>query len=181
MKEARMYAAAAHHEDKGFLITGGQNGWNNRHSSTEITKDGVTFEDFTPLPRALSYHCMVALNDPADGDFFVAGGYPTSKRAFIHKGNQWDEMAEMPTARYRKKPSLEIENELICLKHFIAGLMCGPVRASPGGRVEKIVAAGGRDIGSYLDKVEIYDITGNTWTKGGLSGVVKKSTCIAAV
>ena len=105
MKEARMYAAAAHHEDKGFLITGGK-GNGGRLSSTEITKDGVTFEDFTPLPIALSSHCMVALNDPADGDFFLAGGYTSSqsKRAFIHKGNQWDEMAEMPTARYGKKP-----------------------------------------------------------------------------
>ena len=49
------------------------------------------------------------------------------------------------------------------LKNFIAGLMCGPVRASPGGRVDKIVAAGGFG----LDKVEIFDITGNTWATGG--------------
>ena len=56
------------------------------------------------------------------------------------------------------------------MRHFIAGLMCGPVRASPGGRVEKIVAAGGDD-GSwiYTDKVEIYDITDNTWATGGLT------------
>ena len=111
MKEARMYAAAAHHEDKGFLITGGQNGWNNRHSSTEITEDGVTFEDFTPLPIALERHCAVALNDEDDGDFFVAGGYNSdrqeSKRAFIHKGNHWNETTEMPTARQSKKQSLE--------------------------------------------------------------------------
>ena len=49
--------------------------------------------------------------------------------------------------------------------------MCGPVRASPGGRVEKIVAAGGQAYSGgryvYYDKVEIYDITGNTWTRGG--------------
>ena len=46
--------------------------------------------------------------------------------------------------------------------------MCGPVRTSPGGRVEKIVAAGGWKSGSgYLDKVEIFDITGNTWATGG--------------
>ena len=50
------------------------------------------------------------------------------------------------------------------MKHFIAALMCGPVRASPGGRVEKIVAAGGWP---YTDKVEIFDITGNTWATGG--------------
>ena len=57
------------------------------------------------------------------------------------------------------------------MRHFIAVLMCGPVRASPGGRVEKIVAAGGMDwvdrIGwDYFDIVEIYDITGNTWAIG---------------
>ena len=52
------------------------------------------------------------------------------------------------------------------MKHFIAGLMCGPVRESPGGRVEKIVAAGGRD-GGHVVKVEIFDITGNSWATGG--------------
>ena len=170
MKEERAYAAAAHHEDKGFIITGGVNG-NGWLSSTEITKDGVTFEDFTPLPIALYTHCMVALNDADAGDFFVAGGSSSSysKRAFIHKGGQWNETTEMPTARSSKKPSLEKENELICLKHFIAALMCGPVRASPGGRVEKIVAAGGRAYSGgwkYYNKVEIYDITGNTWAAG---------------
>ena len=44
--------------------------------------------------------------------------------------------------------------------------MCGPVRTIPVGRVEKIVAAGGYD-GSRLDKVEVYDITSNTWETGG--------------
>ena len=106
MKEKRGYSAAAHHETKGFLITGGY-GIGGRLSSTEITKDGVTFEDFTPLPIALERHCAVALNDEDEGDFFVAGGYPTSKRAFIHKGNHWNETTEMPTARHSKKQSLE--------------------------------------------------------------------------
>ena len=50
-------------------------------------------------------------------------------------------------------------------KLFLAALMCGPVRASPGGKVEKVVAAGGWD-DSRLDKVEIYDITSNTWETG---------------
>ena len=44
--------------------------------------------------------------------------------------------------------------------------MCGPVRASPGGRVEKIVAGGGGG-SSLVDKVEVYDITSNTWETGG--------------
>ena len=107
MKEARWKAAAAHHIDKGFLITGGWDG--SRHSSTEITKDGVTFEDFTPLPIALYAHCMVALNDDEDGDFFVAGGWTGryNKRAFIHNGSHWNEMTEMPTGRRSKKQSLE--------------------------------------------------------------------------
>ena len=45
---------------------------------------------------------------------------------------------------------------------FIAGLMCGAIRAGPGGRVDKIVTAGG----SGLDIVEVYDITTNTWETG---------------
>ena len=52
--------------------------------------------------------------------------------------------------------------------------MCGPVRTSPGGRVEKIVAAGGaayyHSDGNrwiYYDIVEIFDITRNTWATGG--------------
>ena len=174
MKEKRGYSAAAHHEKKGFLITGGlwyqSKPYTSRYlSSCEITKDGLTFEDFTPLPIGLWHHCAVALNDDNDeGDFFVAGGdnRQKPKRTFIHKSNQWNEMTQMPTGRQGKKPSLEIENELTCLKHFIAGLMCGPVRASQGGRVEKIVAAGGQD-SNLLDRVDIYDITRNTWMRGG--------------
>ena len=117
MKEARFNAAAAHHEDKGFLITGGWGSKDgsdpkNRLPSTEITKDGVTFEYFTPLPVAYQELCMVALNDEDDGDFFVAGGWDggrdSIKRAFIHKGNQWNEITPMPTARRGKKPSLEM-------------------------------------------------------------------------
>ena len=41
--------------------------------------------------------------------------------------------------------------------------MCGPVRASPGGTVEKIVAAGG----SLDHSVEVYDIANNIWVAGG--------------
>ena len=170
MKEKRSYSAAAHHEKKGFIITGGYDD-SRRLASSEITKDGVTFEDFTPVPIGLHGHCMVALNDPADSDFFITGGYYSgnSKRAFIHKiSHWWVDVAEMSLGRRGKKPSLEMENEFIYLNHFIADLMCGPVRASPGGRVEKIVAAGGwLGSGYYRTEVEIYDITGNTWTKGG--------------
>ena len=45
--------------------------------------------------------------------------------------------------------------------------MCGPVRASPGERVEQIVVAGGiPGTGGYSDRVEVYDISGNTWATG---------------
>ena len=44
--------------------------------------------------------------------------------------------------------------------------MCGPVWASQGARVEKIVAAGGGDDLSYFDRVEIFDITSNKWATG---------------
>ena len=45
--------------------------------------------------------------------------------------------------------------------------MCGPVRMSPGGRVEQIVAASGYG-GS--DTVEVYDIALDTWTTGMSNG-----------
>ena len=45
--------------------------------------------------------------------------------------------------------------------------MCGPVRASPGGRVEKIVAAGGRVTAATRHSVEVYDIANNIWVAGG--------------
>ena len=104
MNEVRGYSKAAHHQELGFLVTGGS--WPDGKSTTEVTKDGVTFEVFTPLPIALVLHCLVAL-DGDGGDFFVGGGYDGSnnnKRAFIHSGNQWVEMREMPTARRCKKP-----------------------------------------------------------------------------
>ena len=68
-------------------------------------------------------------------------------------------------------PKLSAQNET-SLKLFPAGLVCGPVRASQGGAVEKIVTAGGRETGSFTgwtasQKVEIYDITANTWEPGG--------------
>ena len=54
---------------------------------------------------------MVAL-DGDDGEFFVAGGYgrdpmeggwKTLNRAFIHRGNNWDDVAQMATARASKR------------------------------------------------------------------------------
>ena len=51
-----------------------------------------------------------------------------------------------------------------------ADLMCGPVRANSGSRVEKIVAAGGGGCGSgcgwFTNMVEVYDISSNTWETG---------------
>ena len=69
----------------------------------------------------------------------------------------------MKQSREGKKPNLEMKNE-INLTLCIAGLKCGPVRASPGGRVEKIVAAGGyTQAYKYTSIVEVYDIASNTW------------------
>ena len=43
-------------------------------------------------------------------------------------------------------------------------MMCCPVRDSPGGTVQKIIAAGG---GWFpTDIVEVYDISLNTWETG---------------
>ena len=103
MSAPRFKAGAAHHHVLGFLVSGGAPGL---QRTTEVTKDGITFEAFTPLPIGVQAPCAVALGGD-DGDFFVGGGYdgsPHSKRAFIHRGNQWVEMREMPTARRCKKP-----------------------------------------------------------------------------
>ena len=53
----------------------------------------------------------------------------------------------------------------------IADLLCGPVRALKGGRVEKVVAAGGNGIlvsgrWGHMVSVEVYDIASNTWETG---------------
>ena len=68
-------------------------------------------------------------------------------------------------------PKLSAQNET-SLKVCPAGLECGPVRASQGGAVEKIVAAGGRETISLTgwtasQKVEIYEIASDRWVTGG--------------
>ena len=101
LNEDRFKAAAAHHIELGFLITGGEY----RKSSTEITADGVTWDLFTPLPINLYGHCLVAL-DSDYGDFFIVGGRSSrdfEKRSFIHKNSQWTEVKAMPTPRSGKK------------------------------------------------------------------------------
>ena len=101
MKEARRSFAAAHHEVKGFLVTGGHS--NAFLSSTEITVDGITFVDFTPLPFAVRDHCLVALDGYDDRDFFLTGGVtsytPHNNRALVYRDSQWVEVTQMPTAR----------------------------------------------------------------------------------
>jgi len=157
MNEARLNAVGAHHPQLGFLVSGGSNASYHGDpsgsilSSTEVSTDGRTFSAYTPLPIELSGHCMVAL-DGDDGEFFLAGGrdgLSELDRAFIHRNNAWVEVAAMPTAR--------------------KDLMCGPVRASPGGRVQKIIAAGGSSYHRYDMSnftVEVYDISLNTWETG---------------
>ena len=53
-------------------------------------------------------------------------------------------------------------------KLCIAAHMCGPVRASPGEKIEQIVVAGGIVSKStpVIDTIEVYDISSNTWTTG---------------
>ena len=68
-------------------------------------------------------------------------------------------------------PKLSAQNET-SIKLCPAGLECGPIRASQGGAVEKIVAAGGRETHAFSgwtasQKVEIYDIASDRWETGG--------------
>ena len=43
------------------------------------------------------------------------------------------------------------------------------MRGSAGGRIEKIIAAGGFD-SRVLSTVEVYDLSTDTWTKGMVDG-----------
>ena len=112
---------------------------------------------------------MVALDGNDDAYFFVAGGWTGSRdtnKAFVYKGSQWVGVSNMPTARRGKKPRLHIQNEFY-FKLCLAGLVCGPVRVRPGHKVDKVVAAGGASRHSGdLSKVEIYDVSRNTWVTG---------------
>ena len=108
MNEARRYAAGAHHPQLGFLVSGGWDG--NWLASTEISEDGRTFRAHTPLPIRLSHHCMVALVGD-DGEFFLAGGssWTYSRKVFIHRGSQWDEVEPMPTPRQCMKSNSKMQ------------------------------------------------------------------------
>ena len=93
------WAAAAHHRELGFLIAGHHPYPSiNLGHLLQITTDGVTFDQFTPLPNEGAASCLVAL-DSDFGNFFACG----TRGAFIHKTNQWTEVAEMPTPRSGKK------------------------------------------------------------------------------
>ena len=114
MNEPRAHPGGAHHPELGFLVSGGGHGY----KSTEITTDGITFVDFTPIPIKIYAHCSVALDGRDDGEFFYAGGHEWAEdwgvqwgergteRAYIHRANQWEEVTPMPTTRRCKKSNL---------------------------------------------------------------------------
>ena len=109
MNEPRAHPGGAHHPELGFLVSGGGHGF----KSTEITTDGITFVDYTPIPIALYAHCSVALDGRDDGEFFYAGGHERvgggergTERAYVHRANQWEEVTPMPTTRRCKKSNL---------------------------------------------------------------------------
>ena len=108
MREKRAASAGAFHPEHGWLISGGFDG-PRRFSSCEVTRDGISFEEFPALPNTIHGHSIVAL-DGDNGDFLVTGGDISiqlrSARTFIFK-NEWTEVARMPTARYSKKPNLQ--------------------------------------------------------------------------
>lgn len=125
MTQARYGHAAAHHQNLGFLITGGE-GISGTSKSTEITKDGVTFKAFEPLSIGLINHCMVALDGSNGANFFIGGGSRIdndnvdsfSKRTFKYLelggllGGYWADIAPMPTGRYGKKSNFREQNDM---------------------------------------------------------------------
>ena len=60
----------------------------------------------------------------------------------------------------------------------IADMICGPVRASPGGGVDKIVAAGGYAVSTNYDITEIYDVATDSWSVGELGFMASESSLI---
>ena len=126
MNQARRYAAGAHHNSLGFLVSGGSHSGSDRSgsaglSSSELSTEGATWGAYTPLPIELIAHCMVAL-DGNDGDFFLAGGFDGSRQdlVFIHRSNNWVEVPQMPTVRNRKKSNKEAHVEIIQIGCFFA-------------------------------------------------------------
>ena len=96
--EARSFSAAATHPKYGWVVTGGYGGG----SSAEVTRDGKTFQSFTPLPLPLHSHGLVSLGEGGSGDFFLTGGWDGSddnNKSFIHSAGSWRQVADMPTAR----------------------------------------------------------------------------------
>ena len=145
MLEVRQQAGSTCHPAKGWVITGGDD--HGLKLSAEWTSDGIHFESFTELPITLKRHCWASLDGGGDsGEFFLAGGYDgqgASNKTYIYKEQSWIRVQDMPTARF--------------------GLVCGSVRSSLGGPVEKVVAAGGPP---HLSTVEIYDLSAGIWTRG---------------
>ena len=161
MNEARYAFAGAHHPQLGFLVSGGSYAPAGL-SSSELSTDGASWVAFTPLPIGLYSHCMVAL-DGDDGEFFLAGG--RSSKVFIHRSHRWDEVEPMPNGRHGEKSNYKKQFIALIWRLSIAGLMCGPVRDGPGGKVRKIIAAGGCCT-LYNNMVEVYDISLNSWETG---------------
>ena len=156
---------AAYHQTLGLLIASKDitGAW---RKSAEITQDGKTFQyfNFTDLP--LYIDCLVSLDGADNGDFFLAGGtdYSINNNTYIYHNGGWKQKAERPTLR----------------ENFI----CGPVRRSPGGPVEKVIVAGGsrreyseyssdeypfsleREIEIFMSSTEVYNVAEDTWSKG---------------
>ena len=64
------------------------------------------------MPKGLAYHCLVSLDGKA-GTFFLTGGQTDraySNKAYILKEGNWIKKEDMPTARTRKKPNLEMQH-----------------------------------------------------------------------
>ena len=77
MIKARSYGGYAWDNLHGLVMSGG--GDSDDHDDleplahVETTSDGVTFEQFPPLPAGIMQHCLVSLDN--GGDLFVTGGH----------------------------------------------------------------------------------------------------------
>ena len=64
------------------------------------------------MPKRFKDHCLVSLDREA-GTFFLTRGQTDrlySNKAYILKEGNWIEKEDMPTARFGKKPNLEMQH-----------------------------------------------------------------------
>ena len=153
MNKKRMSAAGVQVNSGTFWILGGLSSGSENHGgslldSTEFIIQGQTNGVPGPkLPSGLDNMCAVKVSEE---EIFVIGGYSGYE---IYRNEVWIYNPQNGFAR-NQGPSLNTGR---------GGHSCSTMR---NGEKTFIIVAGGFNGGGYLDSVEIYDPTDNTWHSG---------------